>query len=146
MKKILLIGIGNSGRGDDGLGWAFADKMVHDENFEVVYRYQLQIEDAELISGYEETWLIDASHQKLEHGFECTEVLPVANYTYTTHALHPSAVINLCHEVFQKQPMVFLLGISGSEFYLGAGLSPVAKNNLKRAMKFFLERKLKNID
>ena len=28
-KKILLIGIGNAGRGDDALGWKFVDEFSH---------------------------------------------------------------------------------------------------------------------
>ena len=50
----LLLAIGNCGREDDGLGWKFAD-YFQDMNIDTVaieYRYQLQVEDAELISDY----------------------------------------------------------------------------------------------
>ena len=30
----LVFGIGNCGRGDDGLGWAFLDRIRHEEGFE----------------------------------------------------------------------------------------------------------------
>ena len=43
--KTLLLAIGNSSRGDDGLGWAFASALEEAGFFpgEIVYRYQLQI-------------------------------------------------------------------------------------------------------
>ena len=53
--KCIIFGIGNSGRQDDGLGWAFLDLLKKNEfekaSFE--YKYQLQIEDAELICNYD---------------------------------------------------------------------------------------------
>ena len=51
-RKTLLIGIGNSGRSDDALGWKFVDEFVeYGHLFDLEYRYQLQIEDAELHLG-----------------------------------------------------------------------------------------------
>ncbi|PSR08953.1 MAG: Ni/Fe hydrogenase, partial [Bacteroidetes bacterium] len=58
----LLLGIGNSGRADDGLGWAFAEAFSDQADlFEVELRYQLQIEDALLISTYQRVVIVDAS-------------------------------------------------------------------------------------
>ena len=52
-RKTLLIGIGNSGRSDDALGWKFVDEFAdYDYLFDLEYRYQLQIEDSELVSRY----------------------------------------------------------------------------------------------
>ena len=53
--KTLLFGIGNSGRSDDGLGWEFLDKIKPNFpiDFDMEYRYQLQIEDAELAKQYQ---------------------------------------------------------------------------------------------
>ena len=46
--KTIILGIGNNGRQDDGLGWAFLD-FLEEQNttIDLEYRYQLQIEDAE---------------------------------------------------------------------------------------------------
>ena len=70
--KLLLIGIGNSGRGDDGLGWKFTD-LISEKNYhwiDLEYRYQLQIEDTELINNYDTIVFVDASHTVLKDGFE----------------------------------------------------------------------------
>ena len=42
----LIIGIGNSGRADDGLGWAYLDAIasLDLEEIDTEYKYQLQIE------------------------------------------------------------------------------------------------------
>jgi Ni,Fe-hydrogenase maturation factor len=65
LSRTLLIGIGNSGRADDGLGWAFLDEVEKTlpKNYDLEYRYQLQVEDAELISHYNTVFFIDA-HKK----------------------------------------------------------------------------------
>ena len=139
MRKILLIGIGNKGRGDDGLGWAFADRLTGDDRFEVVYRYQLQVEDAELISRYDRVWFIDASHEALPGGFSCERLRGQGRFTYTTHSLHPEAVLQLCHQLFGKRPETCLLGISGEDFELGHGMSVAAAGHLEQAFLYFLE-------
>jgi hydrogenase maturation protease len=140
MKKTLLIGIGNKGRGDDGLGWAFADRLKGDGRVDVVYRYQLQVEDAELISRYARVWFVDASHQAMDNGYSCERLRGEGRFTYTTHALHPGAVLQLCHQLFGQRPDALLLGISGEDFELGHGMSPAAKQHLDVAFGFFLKR------
>jgi hydrogenase maturation protease len=140
MMKTLLVCIGNIGRGDDGLGWAFADRLVGHENLDIVYRYQLQIEDAELISHYQKVWFVDASHQPSPLGFECKDLGGEGHFSYTTHALHPAAVVQLCHQLYEHRPQAHLLGISGTVFGLGRELSETARDHLEKATHFFTEQ------
>ena len=139
MKKTLVIGIGNTGRADDGLGWEFVDKLVDDERFDIVHRYQLQVEDADLIASYDKVWFVDASEARYEDGFECKELKAEGDFTYTTHELHPSAVLHLCHDLFKKYPECYLIGISGDDWELGHKMSGAAKDRLKKAFHYFLE-------
>jgi Ni,Fe-hydrogenase maturation factor len=69
-KDIIVLGIGNTGRQDDGLGWLFLDRLK-EAGFEgaMEYRYQLQVEDAELISRYSQVIFVDASKTDLSNGF-----------------------------------------------------------------------------
>ncbi len=62
MKKTLFVGIGNIGRADDGLGWAFIDYLAlkSTNSYNLEYRYQLQVEDAELISNYHTVIFVDS--------------------------------------------------------------------------------------
>ena len=139
MKKTLVIGIGNTGRADDGLGWEFVDMLADDERFDIVYRYQLQVEDADLIAEYDQVWFVDASEILYENGFECSELKAEGDFTYTTHELHPSAVLYLCHDLYKKYPHCHLLGISGDDWKLGHAMSNNARNRLKSAFHSFIQ-------
>ncbi len=60
----LIYGIGNVGRQDDGLGWAFVDWLEargRCPNAEIQRNYQLLLEDAELISTKKRVLFIDAT-------------------------------------------------------------------------------------
>ena len=63
-ESCLIYGIGNVGRQDDGLGWAFVDWLQAEgicANAEILRNYQLLLEDAELISTKERVLFIDAT-------------------------------------------------------------------------------------
>ena len=137
--KTLLLGIGNCGRTDDGLGWAFIDKILLDlpENYDFEYRYQLQIEDAELASQYQEVIFIDAHNDILENGFLWKECFPKATESFTTHQLDPETVLYLTESIYNEQPKAFILAITGVDFSLSIGLSDLAKQNLSNALDFF---------
>ena len=60
----LIYGIGNVGRQDDGLGWAFVDWLQAQglcSSAEMQRGYQLLLEDAELISNKERVLFVDAT-------------------------------------------------------------------------------------
>src|SRR6478736_6461247 len=102
MKKILIIGVGNSGRGDDGLGWKLAEKaeeLFHDV-CDVEYRYQLQVEESELISRYDVVIFADATHELLENGFEFRRCQPAREYFFSSHVQSPEAILYLTDVVF----------------------------------------------
>jgi len=140
--KTLIIGIGNSGRQDDGLGWAFLDKIspLLNNDFDLEYRYQLQIEDAELISHYNMVYFVDASKEQCPEGIKFAECEPKDSRGFSTHALHPETILYLSKNVFNKAPRSYILGISGAEFDLKIGLSLLAEGNLKKAADWFIKR------
>jgi hydrogenase maturation protease len=140
-RKILLIGIGNSGRGDDGVGWRFVD-AISDGLYDFLdceYRYQLQVEDADLITGYDTVLFVDASLEALKEGFEVRPCTPKGQYTFTSHALEPSAVVHLTNTLYHKYPEAYVLAIAGVEWELHTGLSKEAEDNLNAALGFFKE-------
>ena len=138
MNTTLLVCIGNIGRGDDGLGWAFADRLQGADGVDIVCRYQLQVEDAELISHYPQVWFVDASHQQSPGGFECETLGTEGQFAFTTHSLHPSAVLQLCEQLYQHRPEARLLAISGHAFGLGRVLSDTGRDHLEKALAYFL--------
>ncbi|MEO1260965.1 MAG: hydrogenase maturation protease [Bacteroidota bacterium] len=144
--KTLLIGIGNSGRSDDGLGWAFVEAIEEAGSFlgNTLLRYQLQVEDAELLSRYEQVIFVDAFQGELGKGFGFKKCLPAKDFSFTTHRLPPETVLYLCQELYAKTIDAFLLVINGEKWELDIGLSEMAGNNLKRALAFFDEKILSN--
>ena len=137
--KILIFGIGNIGRSDDALGWMFLDRLKGRSNFELEYRYQLQIEDAELISKYQKVIFVDAHKQDLEEGFYFKRCKGVKHENLNSHALLPETVVWLSEQLFQSNPEAFVLAIQGYSWDLALGVSDKALINLEKAMERFVD-------
>lgn len=135
----LLIGIGNNGRNDDGLGWAFIDAIRMDKRFkgQMEYRYQLQVEDAELISHARQVIFVDAYEGQLEDGFKWQKCTPSNEFSFTTHEVPPDSILYLCEDLYQKSPNVYLMMIEGESWELKIGMTDTAKKNLQKALSFF---------
>jgi hydrogenase maturation protease len=137
-KKTLLIGIGNYARSDDALGWKFLDEFSSmEEQYDFEYRYQLQIEDADLVSQYDRVVFIDAAHQQLENGYSFYACNPAPASTFTSHKLSPEAVLWLSGELFGDPPKGYVMAIGGINWKLHIGLSNKAKQNFKKAVSYF---------
>jgi len=137
--ETLLIGIGNSGRSDDGLGWAFLDRIQQGAAFggRVEYRYQLQVEDAALISDMEHVIFVDSYRGELPNGFQLTRCEPLREFAFTTHVLPPGAVLFLCRDLYGRAPRADALMIQGTSWDLHIGMSPEAERRLEDALQFF---------
>ena len=137
---MLLIGIGNCSRRDDGLGWAFLDRIKKKlpAGVELIYKYQLNIEDAEMISETDTVIFIDAFSGKLKTGFSFDKCLPADSFEFTTHALSPGVIVSLCKNLYDTKPDAFILKIQGTEWELKDGLSQPAERNLQKAFEFFV--------
>ena len=138
--KTIVLGIGNSGRQDDGLGWLFLDflKAEHTD-FDIEYRYQLQIEDAELISNYEKVIFIDATKDETEAGFYYKSCHPSEKYSFSTHALEPETILYLSKKLYNHKPEASIFAIQGYDWELKIGLSEKGNENLNRAKQYFKE-------
>ncbi|MBK7097050.1 MAG: hydrogenase maturation protease [Sphingobacteriales bacterium] len=135
----LIIGIGNEGRGDDGLGWRFAEKMeaVFSDVFDVEYRYQLQVEDAELVSQYDFVVFADATVEIFDKGFEFSPCKLTGEYFFSSHTQSPEAVMYLSKRLYKKLPEAFIMRICGNEWEMGIGLSLQASKSLEKAIAYF---------
>jgi hydrogenase maturation protease len=134
----LLLAIGNDGRQDDGLGWAFGQAMEASEIFrgDIVYRYQLQVEDALLIADQPTVVFVDACREELPAGFDLTPLHPAADFGVTTHQLSPATVLSLAKQLYNAHPQAYLLKIMGVEWGLKRGLSERGRQCLNQALVF----------
>lgn len=137
--EALIIGIGNSGRSDDGLGWAFVDRLQQVAAFDgrAEYRYQLQVEDAALISDVGHAIFVDSYEGELPNGFQLTRCEPLREFVFTSHVLPPGAVLSLCQDLYGKAPRADVLMIEGTSWDLQIGISPEAEKRLEDALAFF---------
>jgi hydrogenase maturation protease len=142
-EKILFYGIGNLGRQDDGLGIhlvtqlqsAFEKKeFISKKNIQYSFEmnYQLNIEDALLISKYDVVVFIDASKEKSITGpFELRKVESKRNIEFTTHAMSIESVLGLCEDLYGKSPRLYALSIPGQSWEIGDTMTPEAWSRLE---------------
>jgi hydrogenase maturation protease len=139
--KILIYGYGNPGREDDGLGAALVSRLEEWSKssgytgIEFDTNYQLNIEDAEAISGKDIVIFADASTEEIDD-YLFTEVTGETEVSFTTHAASPGYIVQLCRDLFGKCPKVYLLHIKGYRWDFKEGLSKEAENNLQKALDF----------
>jgi len=139
--KTIVFGIGNIGRQDDGLGWLFLDHLKEKQlnHLDLEYRYQLQIEDAELICNYDTVIFVDAVKSNVAKGFYLKKCKPSVKYGYSTHELAPETILHLAKDLYKHQPKAYILGIEGVQWDLEIGLTVKAKLHFKKAKKYFIE-------
>jgi len=136
----LILGWGNPGRVDDGLGPAFIEAVAKLGPPGVVLDadYQLTLEDAAEVARYDRVVFVDADRRG-PAPFRMRRLRPSAHgFGFSTHGVEPGAVLALCRDLFHATPEAWLLGIRGYEFdRFGEGLSGRARANLDRAVEFF---------
>lgn len=135
----LIYGIGNVGRQDDGLGWAFIDWLEasgHCRNAQLLRGYQLLLEDADLISTKRRVLFIDATKDRAVKAFSLAAAAPKMDFSFTSHAVSIPAIMATCQQCFERLPEVHVLAIRGFEFELEIGLTPGALDNLEAATTY----------
>ncbi|MFH2141580.1 MAG: hydrogenase maturation protease [Bacteroidota bacterium] len=143
-KKILIYGYGNPGRMDDGLGNEFVNLCEqHLKEFnefiqiETDSNYQLNIEDAEIISQYDFVFFTDASQENIEN-YSFTKVDPdKAQIEFTMHAVSVSYIVHIARTIYDKIPKAYLIHIKGYEWEFQEGITMRASENLNKAFMFF---------
>jgi hydrogenase maturation protease len=140
-----VIGFGNPGRRDDGLGPAAAERLQARglSGVSCDADYQLNIEDALAVSRHDVVIFVDAA-RNLRGPYAFTPVRPAPALPAMSHALGPTAVLALAAELYGKSPEAWILAIRGHRWTIGEGLSAKAEKNLDLALEF-LENRLKGV-
>lgn len=140
---ILVIGYGNPGRQDDGLGPALAEALeqLSLPDVTVDSDYQLTVEHAEMASRHRLVVFADATTEEQEV-FTWSQVGPAASgVRFTSHHLAPADVLALARDLFDANPTGYLLAIRGRCFgEFEACLSPDAQVALGDALEFLIAR------
>jgi len=135
--RIYVLGYGNPGRLDDGLGPAFAERIaaLNIPGITTDANYQLNVEDAATLAEFDLILFADASVDAPEP-FSLQPLKPA--YTgvgFSSHSLSAGALLGMMGELFDARPAAFLLGIRGYVFNeFGERLSAEATANLEAAV------------
>jgi len=138
---VLLLGFGNPGRLDDGLGPALAAQveLLGLPGMTVQSDYQLCLEDAEAAARHDVVIFADAATSGVEP-FSFRRVVPVASVGFSTHSLQPEQVLGLAHRLFGARTDGYTLGIRGYAFNeYEESLTEQGKANLAAAVAFIRE-------
>lgn len=133
--KILLLGYGNPGRQDDGLGPAAAGALgrMGWRNLTIMDNYQLNIEDALDVAAHDIVWFVDAAKTGHEP-FSVQDVRPSTTMEFSSHVLRPAALLCIAQGFCKRVPPAFLLAIRGYEFEFVETLTPGGRGNLRAAL------------
>ena len=139
--RILVLGYGNPGRQDDGLGPAVAAgiEQLGWPNLTAFDNYQLNIEDAMDVAEHDVVWFVDAAKTG-PSPYAVHEVAPASSIEFTSHLVRPEAILAIAHQCYGKLPQAFMLAIRGYEFAFIEALTPGATANLREALAMLTDR------
>ncbi|MFN7981594.1 MAG: hydrogenase maturation protease [Vicinamibacterales bacterium] len=137
-RPLLIYGIGNPGRQDDGLGPAVVERLVAagvPGSITLESGYQLVPEDALLLSSHACVIFVDAIDATAGTApYSVYAVTPEAEVSFTSHALSPGALLTLCRRLYGVQPAAYALAIPAYSFEVNADFSTAAAEHLEHAV------------
>jgi hydrogenase maturation protease len=139
--RVLILGYGNPGRQDDGLGPAVIAEIesMGLPNVTAFDNYQLNIEDAVDVAAHDIVWFIDAARIGASP-YSVSAVSPSPGIEFTSHIVRPEAILAIARQCYGAAPQAYLLAIRGYEFEFIEALTPGAKDNLDAALAMLTDR------
>ena len=133
--RILVLGYGNPGRQDDGLGPAAAAgiERLGWPNITAYDNYQLNIEDALEVAEHDVVWFVDAAKVG-PSPYHVRDLSAASTIEFTSHIARPEAVLGIARQYYGKSPRAFLLAIRGYQFEFVEELTAGAVENLRVAL------------
>lgn len=136
--SVLVVGIGNAYRSDDGAGLAVAEHVrAAADGVEVIACEQEPLRLLDAWGGADLALVVDAVSSGAEpgtvHRFDAsTEALPVTVFRGSTHALGLGEAIELGRALGRLPGRVLVFGIEGERFSAGDRLSPAVAAAVER--------------
>ena len=138
---ILIIGIGNPYRGDDGVGLRIAQdiKKMSPDRVNVIEQSGDGISLMDSWKDSDTVILIDAVHSGAQpgtiHRFDVhTQTIPTKLFHYSTHAFGVAEAIELARALKQLPQNLIVYGIEGKLFEAGIGLSLEVEKAVEEVM------------
>ncbi|MBU0550915.1 hydrogenase maturation protease [Myxococcota bacterium] len=134
----LIIGYGNPGREDDGLGPALAEAIgaLGLPHVRVDSDYQLVVEDAAAVAEVDAVIFADAD-VSAPAPFYFKPIEPALELSFSSHSVLPEVVLGMAHELFGAKTRGYVLGIRGESFEpFAEGMTDEARARLEAATRF----------
>ena len=134
---LLVLGYGNPGRQDDGLG----PEIVQDleklklPGLALDADYQLSIEHAADLERADRVIFVDAAVSGPEP-YEVKKLKASQGIEFTSHTLGPEAVLAICEDAYKRTPEALLVAIRGYSFEFAEGLTDKARRNKDKALEY----------
>jgi hydrogenase maturation protease len=137
-RPLLIYGIGNVGRQDDGLGPLLVERLEEaavPEGVTLESGYQLAPEDALALSQHAAVLFVDASAAgDAPAPYTLDAVSPSEESSFSTHVMSMESLLALCDRLYGRRPRAYALAIPGYGFEVNGILTPAAEANLGRAV------------
>jgi hydrogenase maturation protease len=125
--RTLVIGYGNTLRGDDGLGvYAVEQLAQQSSDLDLVTCHQLTPELVEIIKDANQVIFIDAEEGVNSGEIREYHIEPDSQIEAFNHHVSPAALLSAVYDLYGIQVEGYLFSICGSSFDYSETLSPVA--------------------
>ncbi|MBS3905061.1 MAG: hydrogenase maturation protease [Simkania sp.] len=148
MDNLLVIGIGNPFRGDDGIGWAVVAALMGKVPAEIQLRKSRGdiAELIELFSMYRAVYLIDACRMDAAPGVwqridAHLQPLLLDNTQTSTHGISISQAIALAKTLHQLPSTLIVYAINGDRYNISTTLSPPVAQVIDTVAEHILKEK-----
>lgn len=146
MARILIIGIGNGLRSDDGVGWHVGSELSRQQSapdVEVIVVQQLMPEIAEPISRADKVLFVDAVEGGTPGTVSGQRIAPALQSRLDSHHLTPASILRLALDLYERCPEAFLLTVVGESFGPGekfsaavSGALPAVRGSIERFLSW----------
>jgi hydrogenase maturation protease len=141
--KTLVIGYGNTLRGDDGVGYRVAEAVEswQRSDVEVYPCHQLTPDLAATLAEVDRVIFVDATPPQNPHSPVVLERLLTQAYRpwFTGHHSSPTALLTLTQQLYGRQPVAYALLLPSWEMGFSEDLSPIAQTGLKQGLDLLQE-------
>jgi hydrogenase maturation protease len=137
---VLVIGYGNTLRGDDGIGYQVAETIAEWQLSQVrsIAVHQLLPELAADIAEVEMVIFVDAvvTVNPAQPDITITPLVAGGDENFSTHIITPQLLLGLTQKLYAATPDAYLLTIPAIDFTLGANLSSIASSGKDLALEY----------
>jgi len=127
MPRVLIVGIGNPLRSDDGVGLLVAQELFRElpahGDVRVIATQQLTPEIAEFASYVERVLFVDAADGGEPGSLICRKISPGESSGHYSHELSPVMILQLAKKLYGRCPPAYLITAAGANFDTGDTMS-----------------------